>query len=154
MKISKKPVEAAKRFDTKTIIYRAPKEIVQKTLDDDNMWLGAAFRELGWESINMDELYGSRVIDDVLYILSTDGKYIENGDEDYDPEEILFKLPLEDLSEIILDADSKIIHNRISWYEMQFDTDKIGDVLMQDSNYSFSELVKAADEIGIIDKII
>lgn len=107
-----------------------------------NAWIRQAFVDRGLDAIDYDHnLYGSAIIDDVLYICVTDGYDIEVNGEEVDPEEALSEYTPEDLSDYIKPATAEIIRRNITEYELitpDFESWAID--LLRDG-YSFSKLV-------------
>lgn len=107
-----------------------------------NVWIRQAFVERGLDAIDYDNnLYGSKVIDDVLYICDTDGRDIEVNGNPTDPEDALDEYVVDELSEYIEPASAEIIRRYITEYELK-DPDFEGWAidLLRDG-YDFSKLV-------------
>lgn len=93
-------------------------EILKKL--KSNVWVIKAFQELGWDAIEMDNnLYGSKIIEGVLYLCVTDGYEIQVGDELYDPEAALESFDIEDLEQYIQEATEDVVDKYITEYEIK-----------------------------------
>ena len=108
--------------------------------------------EYGWDALDFKHnLFGSEIIDDVLYICKTDGYEIQINGEDVEPEFALEDYSVEELSAYIDDADDDIITNSITTYELKpIDLDEVSLRLLELGN-SFIDVVKAAQDADIID---
>lgn len=107
-----------------------------------NAWIRQAFVDRGLDAIDYDHnLYGSAIIDDVLYICVTDGYDIEVNGEEVDPEEALSEYTPEDLSDYIKPATAEIIRRYITEYELKTpDFESLAIDLLRDG-HTFSKLV-------------
>lgn len=114
---------------------------------DMNLLMSQALIMNGWDSVDVDKLPGSMIIDNSLYLCVTDGYAIEvNGEKDVDPEAALSEFSLEDLDEYIEVASDKIISERLTPYEVdKFDIDEAAYQLLKDG-YSLEELVSASED--------
>lgn len=104
----------------KTTFYKATLDEVDDALKKENLWIQKSFKESGFECIDTEKgLFGTRVIDDVLYICDTNGEDIMvNGDE-VDPEKALDNYDLADLSAYIKDATPAVIRKNIDEYTIR-----------------------------------
>ncbi len=109
---------------------------------DNNVWIMQSFIESGWDAIDYDNnLFGSQIIDDVLYICVTDGRDIIIDDENVDPEEALELYDIDDLGEYIQPASDQVIKKYITEYELNMpDFDKWAPSMIS-SKYDFTKLV-------------
>lgn len=107
-----------------------------------NVWIAKAFDELRWDAIDFDNnLFGSQVVGDDLYICVTDGKSIEVNGELIDPEEALEVYTPDELSEYIESTTDVIIQKYITEYEITApDFDNWAAELLA-NNISFSRMV-------------
>lgn len=127
-----------------TTFYLVTFEQIQKYFnnEDTNIWISKAFEELEWDAIDFDNnLFGSQIIGDDLYICVTDGVDIEVGDELVYPEEALDIYTPDELSEYIKPATDEVIQKYITEFELVTpDFDKWAyDIIA--NNISFSKMV-------------
>jgi hypothetical protein len=150
MKITKSKVKASvtKTSRKGTTFYKATLDEVKSAFKEKgaNLWLLESFEKLGWDAIDFDNnLFGSRVIDDVLYICVTDGYEIEVNGRKEDPEEVLDYYGDSELADYIEDATDKIILKYITEYEIHSpDFNGWAADLLKD--YEFIDLVDTAKE--------
>lgn len=113
-----------------------------------NIWIYASFKKLGWDAIDFaHNLYGSQVIDNVLYLCITDGHDIDVNGESVNPEEALEDYDVSELSAYIQPADADIIRKYITQYEIKTpDFNNWADDLISD--YYFTDLVRDAQEFA------
>lgn len=151
MKIIKSSTD--KHSEIGTTFYQVSLKELQDSLkgSDANIWMQKAFEEDGFDAIEFKHsLFGSRVIDDILYICITDGYDITVNGKEVDPETALdYYNPETELSDYVKLADDDIIMENITEYEMKpIDFDKWAADLLKD--YSFMDLVKAAKDFDIL----
>ena len=119
---------------------------------DTNIWIQKAFIELGWDAIDFEHnMYGSYIINNVLYICVTDGYDIDVSGESVNPEDALKYYKLDALSGYIKKADSEIIKTYITEYEMNvkdWDFNTWAYELMTDDSVDFTSLVSAYQELS------
>ena len=107
-----------------------------------NAWIRQAFVDRGLDAIDYDHnLYGSAVINDVLYICVTDGYEIEVNGEEVDPEESLSEYTPEELSDYIEPATAEIIRRNITEYELKTPDFESWAIDLLRYGYAFSKLV-------------
>ena len=97
-------------------------EIIDALKEDDaNVWLIAAFEQLGLDALDFDHhMWGSYVDENGnLYICVSDLEPIEVNGEEVDPEEAFEDYSPEELSAYIEPATPKIITDRISEIEIK-----------------------------------
>ena len=118
----------------------------------ENVILSFLLGTLEWDVLNFrSALYGSDVIDDVLYICVTDGMPIDVNGEEVDPEEALQDYDISELSEYIKPADSEIISKYVTEYEFNpIDIDSVAVEMLEDG-YSFQEIAQSAIKIDLIE---
>lgn len=118
---------------------------------DGNIWILSVLRSDGWDALDLDNnLFGSRVIDDKLYICQTDGQDIQVDEELVDPEKALDKYSIEELSAYIQPADDDTITKNITGYEISFsDVEKVAKELLEEG-YSFNDIVRDAEDLSLI----
>ena len=121
-------------------------KLLQK--DKANVWLLQRLESVGWEAIDLkNALFGSDVIDDVLYICCTDGKDIQVGDSLVDPEIALRGYSPEELRSYIVDADDKIVKLYVTEFALvEFDIDESAEQLLKEGK-SFIDLMEAAQNL-------
>lgn len=138
-----------------TTFYRCTIDQVIETLEniDANMWLQYVIKEYGWDAIDFKHnLFGSEIIDDVLYICKTDGYEIQINGEDVEPEFALEDYSIEELSAYIEDATDDIVRSSITTYELKpIDLDEVSLRLLELGN-SFTDVVKSAQDADLIEK--
>lgn len=119
---------------------------------DVNIWVKHVIEKYGFDAIDFNKgLFGSRVVDGNLYICKTDGQNIVIDGYEVDPEFALEEYPIDKLDDYIEPADSKLIIQSISDYEVKFENiDEIAVELLNEGN-SFEDVVKSAYDISLID---
>ena len=106
---------------TGTTFYVITKDAMKKAFDADdvNVWLKAALDGDGFDAIDFDHnLFGSKVIDDTLYLCITDGRDIIIDGKSVDPEKALDKYTPEQLPDFTSKATDKLIRRYITEYEI------------------------------------
>lgn len=108
----------------------------------------------GVNAFDLDRaLFGSAVFDDVLYICDTDGKQILVNGKEIDPEDALDTYGVEELEDYIEDADDKIIKRKLTFYELKhMNLDNLAKEMIE-NNFGFTELVRNAEELGLLDNV-
>ena len=104
-----------------TTFYAVPKSNLEQAFDKDdvNVWLKAEIEADGFDAIDFDNnLFGSKVIGDTLYICVTDGRDIIIDGKAVDPEEALDEYTPEQLSDFTSIATDKLIRRYITEYEV------------------------------------
>lgn len=116
--------------------------------DKANIWLMQRLESVGWEALDIKHnLFGSYVIDDILYICVTDGKEIQVEDALIDPEIALESYRPEELEDYIVDADDKIVKRYITEYALaEFDIDESAEQLLHEGK-SFIDLMESAQNL-------
>lgn len=136
-----------------TTYYRCSlSEIIDSLSDTDaNPWIISELSNYGWDAIDFKHnLFGSRIIDGILYICETNGQDISVNGNNIDPETALNEYSLEDLSNYITKADDKIISSKITGYEIQFKDIDTTAIHLIESGISFQDVVQYADELNLI----
>lgn len=132
-------IYSATAVTSKTKFYSASLDDVLKAYDnpDKNCWVYASLKEYGWDCIDFDNnLFGSAVVDDILYICVTDGKDIRVMDSWVDPEYALEDYVIDVLQDYIIPATDKIITRYISSYEIfKPDFDKLAPSLIKEREF-------------------
>ncbi|MCM1222054.1 MAG: hypothetical protein NC548_47050 [Lachnospiraceae bacterium] len=151
MKIYRKNVSASvsPAKNSGTTFYSASAEDIIDAYRDEtlNVWVRKAFIEEGLDAIDFDHnLFGSKVIDDMLFICVTDGQDIEVNGELVNPEEALEIFTPDELLEYTRQASKNVIRRYITEYEIKIpDFDNWAVDLLNDG-YDFSKLVKDYQE--------
>ena len=84
-----------------------------------NAWIYMSFKESGWKAIDFEHnLFGSKVVDDILYLCVTDSADIEVNGKSVDPEDALEDYAPEDLAEFIKEGTDAVIKRYITEYEV------------------------------------
>lgn len=117
--------------------------------DKSNCWVFISLRENGWDCLDMDNnLFGSAIIDDTLYICITDGSDVYVDGKAVDPEEALEEYDVEDLADYILPATDKIVERYISPYELKTpDFNELAPLLIESRD--FERMVKDMEEFDL-----
>ena len=120
--------------------------VLQK--DRVNVWLLQRLESAGWDALDIkNSLFGSEIINDVLYICCTDGKDITVGDDTVDPEVALAEFSTTDLSDYIVDADPSIVKRYVTEFALaEFDIDEAAEQLLREGK-SFIDLMEAAQNL-------
>jgi hypothetical protein len=117
----------------------------------ENVFLKYTATYDGFDALDLDLMYGSRIIDDTLYVCSSDGKPIQIGNEEVDPEFALDKYTPEELSAYMEDVTDKVLESHTTAND--FDKDLLKENLnnaaieaLQD-NVDFPKLIEDYNEI-------
>lgn len=115
--------------------------------NDGNILMVGGLESEGWRTIDFDRsLFGSLVIDEVLYLCKTDGRFIEVAGEEVDPEYALEECDLTDLAEYIKPATFSDIQLEITPYEVtKFDINEVAKQLLDDG-VSLKDITRAAED--------
>lgn len=152
MKISKN--KKSRGIPTGTAYYKCTLDQVIDALskEDENLWLVYALKEYGWKALNFDTyMFGSKVINNLLYLCKTDGYYINIDGEEVDPEEALDEYPLDKLAAYIQDFDEDVVISTISMYDMAaVNLNNIAISMLEDGR-DYTEITKRAIESGLIE---
>ena len=117
-----------------------------------NCWVRQAFIERGWDAIDFEHnLYGSAVIDDVLYMCVTDGADIIVDNTAIYPEEALEYFTIDDLVEYIQPVTDAIIKRYISEYEIKTPDFDDWAITLLNNGYDFVKLVKDCTDFDYFD---
>lgn len=134
-----------------TVWYEAEFEQVRDVLKEENLILYGAFLTNGFDCIsNLDiNLPGSYLEGDYLYLCETDGGLINVNGEDVDPESAMKDYGPEVLSAYIVPADSKIITQKLTEYEItNYDIDDVAYELFEEG-YGFTTILAEYEKIQI-----
>ena len=128
-----------------TVFYKITMKELLKLMksEDCNVWIMKSFEELGWDAIDFESnLFGSKVIDDVLYLCVSDGYDIDVDGELYDPESVLDDLGEDGINNYIQKPTKEVVTRYITEYEVNTpDFDGWAADLLSDG-YSFEDLVR------------
>lgn len=139
-----------------TVIYEVSLKDV-KDYYEDTLFMSYLINEDGFNAFDIeDNLPGSLVEGDILYLLVTDyNPVVVNGEEIEYIEDIL-DFSIEDLrnSELIEPATDDVIKRYLSSYELApFDFDMVATDLVQTDGYTFTEVLRAANDEGFSDDL-
>ena len=124
-----------------TVFYKVTLASAISALIDQNIWLYCSFVYDGFNCLEIDSLYGSKVIDTTLYLCVTDGEAISVKGASTNPEDALEKYSIEDLSSYIEDATPEIIRNYIDEYAIKRPQyDKWAPITLS-NGYKFTDIV-------------
>lgn len=133
-----------------TSFYRVELEDAIKALQKNkaNIWLIHRLEADGWAAINLEHnLFGSLVVDDILYICSTDGEDIDVKGESIDPEQALAAFGPDPLSEYIQDGTPEVISRFISEFDLaDFDIDETAEDMLKEGK-SFIDMMADAQTL-------
>lgn len=117
----------------------------------ENVFLKYTAAYDGFDALDLDLMYGTRVVDDTLYICSSDGKAIQVGNEEVDPEFALDNYTPEVLHAYMEDVTDKVLESHTTAND--FDKDLLKENLnnaaieaLQD-DVDFSKLIEDYNEI-------
>ena len=112
-----------------------------------NLWIYYAISTNKFDSIDMkNSLFGSRILDDILYVCVTDGEFININNKLVDPEIALFEYNIAELDSYITAATSEDIIKYISPYEMLPIDYTAGALWLLRRNFKFEQLVDDYNE--------
>ena len=132
-----------------TTFYYTDLDNVREVLRNNDLNIFAQYwlDQYGWEAINLkDNLFGSQIIDDLLYICVTDGSDMIINGEAVDPEFALEEYGVDACSAYIEPAPDDIITRYISEYEIDVADFEEAAMELLKGGYSFAELYKAAED--------
>lgn len=140
-----------------TSYYKISLEDIIKSIDSNrvNLFLKYAMNMYGLSAINLDTLFGSKIIDNTLYLCVTNGQDIEVNGDLVDPENALENYTLEDLDTYISEASDRCILSHITIYELKLDIFKEEGTLseliinMLESGEKFQNIVKDYENLNI-----
>lgn len=127
-----------------TTYYKADLNDVKKIVDgNSNLFVIYSIFEHGFDDIQIDQMPGSYIDGDTIYVCFTNGQDININGEDVDPENAIEEFGLEALSAFVQDAPEDIIISELSPYV--FDLDNIEDCAswLLDKGYSLPAIVEA-----------
>ena len=135
--------------DIGTHFYSATYDQVKDALNtyDTNLFVLYAFEKDGWDAIYMSKLFGSDIIDDILYICVTDGKDIYVQGESVDPEAALSEFDITELQDYIEPADDEIIRQHITSYEIRINDIELIAINMLEDGISLNRLIENYNDL-------
>lgn len=105
----------------------------------------------GFKALDLDLMYGSRIVDETLYICSSDGKPIQVGNEDVDPEFALDKYTPEDLHAYMEDVTDKILesHTTVNDFDQDLLKENMNNAAIEalQGDVDFPKLIEYYNEI-------
>ena len=108
-----------------------------------NLFTYNEIKQLGFESIDISKhLFGSKIIDNILYLCITDGKDIIVDKYPIDPVDALKFLDIEELYDYIKDGSSKIILQYITPYEVPIDNFEESAIELLSEGFKLDQIVK------------
>ena len=139
--------------NTGTTFYKVTEDQLLKYYDKDkNPIARYIVSENGFNAFDLDLMYGSEVIGDALYYCDTDGFDIEVNGQEVAPEDALDKFGVDALTTYIKDADTDFIKRHLSSYEFKpVNLDKVAADILDDGSITFTEMVKFAYDLDLID---
>lgn len=135
-----------------TTFYSADLKTVQEVLKSNHLNLFAQYSidEYGWDAIDFKHnLFGSEVIDDILYICVTDGQDINIEGKSVDPESALTEYDVSSCEDYIQEATDDIILKHITVYEVIVDDIDTAALELLKQGESFEDLMEAAQELDL-----
>lgn len=133
--------------DYSTVYYKADLDDVKKIVkENSNPFVVYSIYEHGFEDIQIDQMPGSYIDKDTIYICFTNGKSLNINGEEVDPENAIEELGLESVSAFIQDAPAEIVTHELNPYV--FDLDNLEDCAswLLDKGYSLGEIVDAYND--------
>lgn len=152
VKIRKAVRAASDANDFKTTFYKITYKKLIEAYEEYNLFIYELLLDKGMDAIDIDLLYGSAIIDDVLYLCDTDGKDIPVGSKLVDPEKALEECSLEDLASYIKPLTSnEDILKKVTEYEfdqklLDSNVDDYAIELLK-HKHPFAELIEHFQEI-------
>ena len=117
----------------------------------ENVFLKYTIIYDGFDALDLDLMYGTRIVDDTLYICSSDGKDIQVGNEEVDPEFALDKYSPDELSAYMEDVTDKVLesHTTANDFNRELLEENLNNAAIEalQDDVDFSELIDYYDEI-------
>jgi hypothetical protein len=117
----------------------------------ENVFLKYTANYDNFEALDLDLMYGTRIVDDVLYICSSDGKDIRVGDEEVNPEFALDEYTPDELSAYMEDVTDKVLesHTTVNDFDKDLLKENLDNAAIEalQNGIDFSELIDYYDEI-------
>ena len=136
-----------------TVFYTITESQLLKHYDaDDNYIVRYIVSENGFDAFEIDNMYGSKLIGDILYLCVTDGNdIIVNGEEIF-PEDALDMYDISALSAYIQPGDDDVIDRYVSTYELKpIDINDVAPDILDQGAVDFTEVVEWAKELDLLD---
>lgn len=133
--------------DYGTVYYKADLSDVKKIVDENSsLFVVYSIYEHGFDDIQIDQMPGSYIDKDTIYICVTDGKDLNINGEEVDPENAIEEVGLESVSAFIQDAPAEIVTQELDSYV--FDLDNLEDCAswLLDNGYSLGAIVEAYND--------
>lgn len=107
----------------------------------------------GFDAFNLDLLYGSRIVDDVLYLCVTDGREIEINGNEADPESAIDDYGISGIQKYIKNVTDDIMGRYLTDYELttDYDLNELAFDIISGKYADFTQVVKDAEELDILD---
>lgn len=111
--------------------------------------------ENGFNAFDIEKMYGSKIIGDILYLCVTDGYEIDVNGEMIEPEFALDMFDISALSAYIVDGDDKIIDRYVSEYELKpIDLNDVALDILDGGAVDFTDIVEWANDLDLLDDIL
>lgn len=138
-----------------TTFYKITEDQLLKFYDKiDNQILRFIVSNNGFDAFNVDLMYGSKLINRVLYLCVTDGRDIEVKGKMVDPESALDDYGISGVSDYVEDGTDDIIQRYITFYELNltkdFDLNKVAYDIISGNYADFTQVVKDAEELDLL----
>lgn len=139
-----------------TTFYTITEDQLLKHYDKaENLIVRNVVSDEGFKAFDLDSMYGSKIIDDTLYLCVTDGMEITVNGNEVDPEFALEDYSISDLSKYIKEGDDTIINRYVSEYELKdIDLNKVAIDILDGGAVTFTDVVKYAADLDLLDDII
>ena len=139
-----------------TTFYKITLDNAIDAYESTNIIVWQELLDNGWDAFDISKyLYGSAIIDDVLYVCDTDGTEIAvDGFGAVEPEEALETVDIELLNDYIIVPDAKQIVNRlITPYDLNDELVDLDDIAIQllEKGYSFMDILRAAKDAQLVE---
>ena len=150
--LARQSIEAAQ--NSGTVWYKITKDqIIEGSLWGKNSWIKA---RIEWyplsESLNLQQLDGSFILDDTLYLMVSDYLPIIVRGQEIEPDEVVDQFELDDISEYINDNPGNEILRNITDSDISWDGIDIEEFAKELLDFeSLSKIAEDADEIGLIE---
>lgn len=143
----KKLIKSEKNLHSElgTTFYTVTLEQLKEAFSNDNVLIQGALQVQGWDALNLKTLFGSEIVDDILYLCITDGNEIEVEGKLINPEYMIEEYGVKSIQSLLQDSTPEIILKEITEYEINPDFDDVALHLLNEGN-SFHNLVKSANQ--------
>lgn len=105
----------------------------------------------GFDALDLDLMYGTKIVDDTLYICSSDGKDIRVGDEEVDPEIALDEYTPDELFAYMEDVTDQVLesHTTVNDFNKDLLKANLNNAAIEalQDGIDFSELIENYNEI-------